>query len=134
MPSRSAICALLLARIRIAPRKEQAARESYFHELRAGWREFTAHTWLWSTVFIFGISNMFWVGSWTVLGPEIADWSSAAPAPGQSSSRPTASAAILGSLVAMRFRPSRPLLASCLAPLPMVVVSHRARARMARVG
>ena len=86
------ICALLLARIRIAPRKEQAARESYFHELRAGWREFTSHTWLWSTVFIFGISNMFWVGSWAVLGPGSPTWSSAAPAPGRSSSRPTASA------------------------------------------
>lgn len=117
-----AVCALLLARIRIAPRDASRPRESYFHELRAGWREFTAHTWLWSTVFIFGISNMFWVGSWSVLGPEIADlelggagaWAVILAANGVG--------AILGSLVAMRIRPSRPLLVSCLAPLPMVVV------------
>ena len=41
-----AVCALLLSRIRITRRADAAPRESYFHELRAGWREFTAHTWL----------------------------------------------------------------------------------------
>ena len=117
-----AVCAVLLTRIRIAPRYAEAAREGYFHELRAGWREFTSHTWLWSTVLIFGISNMFWSGSWAVLGPEIADlelggagaWALILAANGVG--------AILGSFVAMRLRPSRPLFASCLAPLPMVVV------------
>jgi hypothetical protein len=117
-----AFCALLLARIRIKPRANQAEREGYFHELRAGWREFTAHTWLWSTVFIFGISNMFWVGCWSVLGPEIADLDLGGAGPWAVILAANGVGAILGSLVAMRFRPSRPLLASCLAPLPMVVV------------
>jgi hypothetical protein len=117
-----AVCALLLARIRIAPRDDQAEREGYFHELRAGWREFTAHTWLWSTVFIFGISNMFWVGSWSVLGPEIADLDLGGAGPWALILAANGVGAILGSIVAMRFRPSRPLLVSCLAPLPMVVV------------
>jgi hypothetical protein len=117
-----AVCALLLARIRIAPRDDRAEREGYFQELRAGWREFTAHTWLWSTVFIFGISNMFWVGSWSVLGPEIADLDLGGAGPWALILAANGVGAILGSIVAMRFRPSRPLLVSCLAPLPMVVV------------
>ena len=53
---------VLLARIRLAPRAAAAAREGYFSELRAGWREFTSHTWLWATVGVFGFSNMFYVG------------------------------------------------------------------------
>ncbi len=117
-----AVCALLLARIRIRPRDGQATREGYFHELRAGWREFTSHTWLWSTVFIFGLSNMFWVGSWSVLGPEIADLELGGAGAWAVILAANGIGAILGSLVAMRVRPSRPLLVSCLAPLPMVVV------------
>ena len=117
-----AVCAVLLARIRIKPRDAETEQEGYFHELRAGWREFTAHTWLWSTVFIFGISNMFWVGSWAVLGPEIADLDLGGAGPWALILAANGAGAILGSLVAMRFRPSRPLLASCLAPLPMVAV------------
>ncbi len=116
-----ALCAVLLARIRIAPRAPGETRDGYFHELRAGWREFTAHTWLWSTVFIFGISNMFLVGCWAVLGPEIANTDLGGAGPWALILSANGVGAILGSLVAMRYRPSRPLLASCLAPLPMVL-------------
>lgn len=115
------VCAALLARIRIAPRTEGAQKEGYFKELRAGWREFTSHTWLWSTVGIFGISNMFFVGCWAVLGPDIAKtelggagaWAIILSAGGVG--------AVLGSVIAMRIRPSRPLFAAVLAPLPMVL-------------
>ena len=115
------VCAALLARIRITPRTEGAQKEGYFGELRAGWREFTSHTWLWSTVGIFGLSNMFYVGCFAVLGPEIAKteyggastWAVILSAAGVG--------AVLGSLVAIRVRPSRPLLVSTLAPLPMVL-------------
>ncbi len=115
------VCAALLARIRLAPRVGHEQRRSYFVELRAGWREFTSHTWLWSTVGIFGVSNMFFVGCVAVLGPEIANtelggagaWAVILAAGGLG--------AVLGSLVAIRVRPSRPLLAAVLAPLPMIL-------------
>jgi MFS family permease len=57
-----------------------------------------------------------------VLGPEIADLDLGGAGPWAVILAANGVGAILGSLVAMRFRPSRPLLASCLAPLPMVVV------------
>ena len=116
-----AACALLLGRIRIPPRSAPVAGTSYFRELRDGWREFTSHTWLWSTVGIFGLSNMFYTGCWLVLGPEVAErtlggagaWAAILSAGG--------AGAVLGGIVALRYRPRRPLFASVLAPLPMVV-------------
>ncbi|HEU0335584.1 MAG TPA: MFS transporter [Gaiellaceae bacterium] len=114
------VCAALLARIRV-PRRGEEERPGYLSELREGWREFTSRTWLWSTVGIFGFSNMWYVGSWAVLGPTIANeelggaraWAAILTAGGIG--------AVVGGLVAMRVRPARPLLASVLAPLPMVL-------------
>lgn len=114
------VCAALLARIRV-PRRSGEERAGYLAELREGWREFASRTWLWSTVGIFGFSNMWYVGSWVVLGPTIANadlggagaWATILAVGGVG--------AVLGGLVAMRVRPSRPLLVSVLAPLPMVL-------------
>jgi hypothetical protein len=65
------LCATLLARMTIA-RRPEGARERFAAELKAGWREFTSRTWLWSTVLIFGLGNVF-VTFLQVLGPAIAD-------------------------------------------------------------
>jgi hypothetical protein len=64
---------------------------------------------------------MFYVGCFAVLGPEIANteyggagaWAVILSAGGVG--------AVLGSLAAIRVRPSRPLLASVFAPLPMIL-------------
>jgi MFS family permease len=113
-------CAALLARIRI-PRRPDDSRTGYLQELREGWREFRSHAWLWSTVLIFGFSNMWWVGCWAVLGPTIAEtelggagaWATILAAGGVG--------AVAGGVLAMRYRPARPLLASVLAPLPLAL-------------
>jgi MFS family permease len=108
-------CAALLARIRLAPR-EAGERERFFAELREGWREFRSRTWLWSTVLVFGLGNVFFM-FWQVLGPAIAKqrlggagaWAAILTAGGIG--------AILGGLYAFRHRPSRPLVACILWPL-----------------
>ncbi len=115
------VCAALLARIRIPARAGDTTRASYLHELRDGWQEFTAHTWLWSSVGVFGFSNMFYVGCWAVLGPEIADRELGGAGPWALILSAGGVGAVLGGLVAMRVRPARPLLASVLAPLPMTL-------------
>ena len=115
------VCAALLARIRIAPRALVAARTSYLSELRDGWKEFTSHTWLWSTVGVFGFSNMFYVGAWAVLGPQVADQELGGAGPWALILSAGGAGAVLGSVVALRFRPARPLLASVLAPVPMTL-------------
>jgi MFS family permease len=105
-------CALLLARIRIAPRAE-AARERFLAELREGWREFRSRQWLWSTVLVFSVGNLFFM-FWQVLGPAIAEqrlggagaWAAILSAGGIG--------AVLGGLWALQHRPRRPLVASIL--------------------
>ena len=66
------MCAALLARMRIAPRAD-AQHQRFLRELRAGRREFTARTWLWSTVLLFGLANVFFIFMFLqVLGPAVA--------------------------------------------------------------
>jgi predicted MFS family arabinose efflux permease len=111
-------CAALLAQINVPGRAERGP--GFFRELREGWTEFTAHTWLWSTVLLFGIGNLMFT-SLLVLGPLVSKeelggagaWATILTAGGVGS--------VLGGVVAMRIRPSRPLLVSCLAPAPMVL-------------
>ena len=114
------VCAALLAQLRVPRRAGGAEPEGFFAELREGWREFVSRTWLWTTVVLYGISN-FVLMSWVVLGPAIAEedlggagaWAIVLTAQGVG--------AVLGGLVAMRVRPSRPLLASIVAAAPMVL-------------
>ena len=113
-------CAVLLQRIRV-PRVRRDDEARFFHELREGWWEFVSRTWLWSTVLLFGIANFVWVGCVSVLGPTIANeelggagaWATILSASGVGS--------VVGGLVALRIKPSRPLLVSVLAPAPFVL-------------
>jgi hypothetical protein len=112
------LCAGLLARMRIAPR-DGGHRERFVRELRAGWREFTARTWLWSTVVIFGLGNLFFMFL-QVLGPAVAEdrlggagaWAAIVTTGGVG--------ALAGGLAALRHRPSRPLVACILWPLAIL--------------
>ncbi|HYZ76401.1 MAG TPA: MFS transporter [Gaiellaceae bacterium] len=105
------LCALILLGIRIAPRVGGPERETFWHELRAGWREFTARTWLWSAVLIYGLGNFSWA-AWSVLGPVVAKndlggagaWGAILAAGGVGS--------VAGGLFALRIRPERPLAVS----------------------
>jgi transmembrane secretion effector len=115
------VAASLLGRIRIPAREHSPEQAGFFHELHEGWREFTRHTWLWSSVLLFGISNLVWVGCWAVLGPLVAlqqyggagAWGVVLGCSG--------AGALLGGVVALRYRPRRPLLASVLAAFPLLL-------------
>jgi MFS family permease len=114
------LAAALFAAIRI-PRRVAEEGASFFRELRDGWNEFTRHTWLWSTVLLFGVSNMAFVGCWAVLGPLVAKeqlggagaWATIAAAWGLG--------AIVGGLIALRYRPRRPLLAAVIVAWPLAL-------------
>jgi MFS family permease len=113
------VCAVLLSRIRV-PRRPSRER-AYLRELREGWHEFRGRTWLWTTVALFGLSNMMWVGCWAVLGPSVAEselggaraWATILTAGG--------AGAVVGGLFALRYRPRRPLVAAILAAAPMTL-------------
>ena len=112
------VCAELLRRIRVRPRADATAPPGFLTELREGWREFTSRTWLWASVVLFGIGNLMAAG-WSVLGPLVADerlggagaWAVILTVGGIG--------AVVGSAVAMRVRPRRPLAACVIAAEPL---------------
>jgi MFS family permease len=112
-----AVAAVLLARVAIAPRNETVVAEPFWAELRQGWREFRRQRWIWTTIVFFGIGNMAGA-SLSVLGPVLAKrdyggagaWAAWVSAVGVG--------AVVGGVVALRYRPKRPLLASVLFAVP----------------
>ena len=109
-------CALLLARIRIAA-TDRGEGASFFHELREGWQEFVSRTWLWSTVVLFGIGNVFFM-FWAVLGPKVVNDRLGGPRAWTEIVVSGGLGAIVGGAIALRYRPGRPLVACVLTPLP----------------
>jgi MFS family permease len=106
--------ALLLARIRI-PARIAAEQSHFFHELREGWREFTSRTWLWSTVVIFGLGNVFFM-FWPVLGPTYAKQDLGGAGHWALILAVNGIGAVLGGVFALRYRPRLPLVACVIWP------------------
>ena len=112
-----AASAVLLAGVRVsaaaAPR-----RRAFLADLAEGWRAVRARRWLWASLLSFGIGNMAW-GAQGVLGPIVAEqelggaaaWGIIATAGGIGGA--------VGGVVALRWRPSRPLVASHLVTMAM---------------
>lgn len=107
--------ALLLVRIRLPIRAGEVAPTHFFHELREGWREFTARTWLWSTVVIFGLGNVFFM-FWPVLGPVVSKEHLGGAGAWAVILSVNGIGAVLGGLVALRYRPRLPLVACIVWP------------------
>ncbi|HEX2086341.1 MAG TPA: MFS transporter [Solirubrobacteraceae bacterium] len=101
----SAVC---LALLRLPARAEREPAP-FVRELREGWHAFRSRRWVWTFVAYFAFANMMWA-AWSALGPVIADrelggadaWGFVLGAIGVG--------ALLGSLVATRLDPGRPLL------------------------
>ncbi|MGH3386257.1 MAG: MFS transporter [Nocardioidaceae bacterium] len=65
------VAGLLFARLRLAP--VERASTSMVAELRDGWSEFVARTWVWVVVLGFGVLNAVYACGWVTLGPVVAD-------------------------------------------------------------
>ncbi|MDH4176143.1 MAG: MFS transporter [Thermoleophilia bacterium] len=102
-----AAAAILLPMRVAAPARDAAT--SFVMELRDGWDEFRARTWLWVVVIGFAFSNGASSAATQVLGPIVAKealggasvWGLALAGQGVG--------LVLGGLLALRYRPSRPL-------------------------
>jgi MFS family permease len=120
----SAIALALLSFPDAAP--AQAAR-SLLRDLSDGWAEFSAHAWLWLQTVQFTLFNLLTWGPYLVLGPVLARdylgggraWGTILACYGVG--------AIIGGLLALGRRPSRPLLVSTLTtlgfPLPPLALA-----------
>jgi MFS family permease len=112
------VCAELLRRIRVTGRMYPDGQKAFFAELRDGWREFTSRTWLWASVILFGLGNLALAG-WQVLGPVVADADLGGAGPWAAVLVASGIGAIGGSVIAIRIRPTRPLVWCVLAAVPL---------------
>ncbi|MBA2475760.1 MAG: MFS transporter, partial [Actinobacteria bacterium] len=108
--------AALLSRLRLS-RDATLAAGNFLAELRDGWREFASRTWLWAIVLEFAFVNAFSSGVFQVLGPVVAKRSLGGAGAWGLILTGSAVGFVLGGLVTLRYRPSRPLLVASLAIL-----------------
>jgi MFS family permease len=84
------------------------------HNLRAGWREFTSHRWLWIIVAQFALVTGVYAAVMSVLGPLVAHSSLGGARSWGLITAAYAAGAVAGGLVMTRFRPGRLLVAAML--------------------
>jgi predicted MFS family arabinose efflux permease len=84
-------------------------RTTTLTELRAGWRAFRSHAWLWVTVLYFTLFVGFVFSPFEVLGPQVARVSLGGPGAWAAISTALGLGAVLGGLVGIRWRPRHPL-------------------------
>ena len=110
------VSAALVATLRLRPQM-RSARTSVLRDLRAGWREFTSHRWLWTVVLQFSVLLAAYQASFAVVGPLVAkrllggptDWGWIAGAYGVG--------LLCGGAAALRLRVDRPVLVGTLMTL-----------------
>jgi predicted MFS family arabinose efflux permease len=102
-----AVSALFLARLRL-PAAVPRAATSFLADLREGWSVFSSLTWVWTFVACAAFGNLIW-GAWSVLGPVVAERSLGGAAAWGTVLGAMGIGALIGSLVAVRVRPHRPL-------------------------
>jgi predicted MFS family arabinose efflux permease len=130
-----AVSTLTLLALRVAAGAALELRQSFLADLRDGWREITARAWLWFSLIADSVANVG-MACFYVLGPVVAaeelggseDWGAIVAA--------GAVGGTLGSALALRWRPRRPLVAvygllflatlqllALVPPLPTVLVA-----------
>jgi len=108
------VSGLSLGLLRLPRRMHRGAPGGVLAELRDGWREVSAHGWVGAMVAQFALSNLLFAPL-LVLGPFVAQRSLGGAAAWGVIGACGGIGAVLGNLLALRLKPSRPLFAGCLA-------------------
>jgi MFS family permease len=112
-----AVAAALLARVHVEPRADAVEPEPFLRELREGWSEFRRQRWIFNTIVFFGIGNLAGQ-AWSVLAPLVVKEHYGGATHFGFVGAAFGVGLVLGGLVTLRWRPSRPLLVSCLCAAP----------------
>jgi len=110
--------ALFVGMLRVPP-CEPAENREFLRELAEGWREFRSRYWLCVTIFQFALINAYAIGAFLVLGPFVAQSHLGGAAAWGFILAAEAAGMIAAGIVALRYRPERPLLVATLAVLTM---------------
>jgi MFS family permease len=108
------LSAAFLARMRLPRAAHEATVPKFLDELKHGWREFRAQTWMviidvWAIV-----ANMTVIAAWIVLGPLVAEEELNGAGSWGIMLAGFGLGAVLGDLVAVVTRPRRPLVLGCI--------------------
>jgi MFS family permease len=112
------IGAFFIGMLRLPP-AEPAVNREFRRELAEGWREFRSRSWLCVTIVQFALINAYAIGAFLVLGPFVAERSLGGASAWGFILAAEAAGMILAGIVALRYRPERPLLVATLAVLTM---------------
>ena len=125
------VSAVTLARLRL-PAHARVPGTSFLHELREGWSEFRARSWVFSITISAGIGALFWGPAYLVLGPAVANAELGGAAVWGAIAACGGAGAVVGGVLALRLRPERPVLVASLFvvpfPAPLVLLALHAPA------
>jgi MFS family permease len=107
------IAAVLLVRVAIPPRDDSVVPERFFVEMRSGWTEFKRQKWI-SQTFAFFLLGNFFGSAFGVLGPYLVKQHYGGALSWGFIGGAEAVGAVIGGLAALRIKPRRIVLASCL--------------------
>ena len=138
------LSALFLAGLRLPRAAEMAGPTKFLTDLRDGWREFRAQTWMVAIDAWAVVANMVVIAPFFVLGPLVAKRDLGGAAAWAAIVAAFGVGAVVGDLAALVVRPRRPLVVGCLVVTarggaadasgrPGVDRRHRSRQRVRRV-
>jgi MFS family permease len=105
-----AVSATSLALLRLPRARREGMRQSFVADLKGGWHELVAHTWLWVIVVWASTFLCIVVAPFLTLGPVIAKQSLGGAAAWGIIAAGWGAGSLFGGLLALRWRPSRPML------------------------
>ncbi|MCW2725308.1 MAG: putative major facilitator superfamily transporter [Frankiales bacterium] len=121
-----AVSAIALALLRPRPMESDGPRTSFLSELTGGWREVRSRTWVWSLILTFSAYHALVLPALFILGPAVAQSDRGGAAAWGIISAGFGIGAVAGSLLALRWKPSRPGLvvagALCMGATQSVIV------------
>jgi MFS family permease len=101
--------ALMLLRVRPRPGRRGPAPQSVARELRAGWEEVRSRSWVWATILAFAGAVLCVYAQWYALAPGISKHLYGSAGVFGVLESVAGAGAVGGALVALRWRPARPL-------------------------
>jgi MFS family permease len=109
-----AVSATSLALLRLPRSRREGERRSFFADLKGGWHELISHTWLWVIVAWAATYLGIVVAPWMTLGPVVAKESLGGAAAWGLIAAGWGAGTVAGGLIALRWKPVRPMLTCTL--------------------
>jgi MFS family permease len=109
-----AVSATSLALLRLPRGRREGERHSFFADLKGGWHELISHTWLWVIVAWAATFLGIVVAPWMTLGPIVAKESLGGAAAWGLIAAGWGAGTVAGGLIALRWKPVRPMLTCTL--------------------